>query len=133
MKYDFSSQFLRVDPPDTSFADAWESLCYALLDAELKDTSLIRLRPPDKGVDILHRSARRAYQCKTDERGAFGSIGSTESINSLKAALAEREALNWSSYSFATNASYTGFAFTSIKNVALELGLQDERIDFLGP
>src|SRR5262249_17975085 len=41
--------------------------------------------------------------------------------------------LNWDSYSFATNASYTGSAFTSIKNVALELGLQDEQIDFLGP
>ena len=133
MKYDFSAQFLRVDPPDTSFADAWESLCYALLDAELNDTSLIRLRPPDKGVDILHRSARRAYQCKSDERGAFGSIGSAESIGSLGAAFAEREALNWDSYSFATNANYTGSAFTSIKNEALELGLHDEQIDFLGP
>src|ERR1041384_3162323 len=133
MKFDFPAQFLRVDPPDTSFADAWESLCYALLDAELNDTSLIRLRPPDKGVDIIHRRARRAYQCKSDERGAFGSIGATESINSLKAAFAEREALNWISFSFATNAGYTGSAFKSIKSAALELGLTDEQIDFLGP
>lgn len=133
MKYDFSAQFLRVDPPDTSFSQAWESLCYALLDAELNDTSLIRLRPPDKGVDILHRSARRAYQCKSDERGAFGSLGSTESIKSLKAALAERESLNWNSYSFATNASYTGSAFTAIKGAALAMDLVDEQIEFLGP
>ena len=56
MKHDFSAQFMRVLPPDTSFADAWESLCYVLPDAEHGDQSLIRLRPPDKGVD------RRPYQ-----------------------------------------------------------------------
>jgi hypothetical protein len=133
MKYDFSAQFLRVDPPDTSFPESWESLCYTLLDAELQDTSLIRLRPPDKGVDILHRRAQRAYQCKSDERGAFGSIGSTESVKSLKAAFAERGSLNWDAYAFATNASYTGSAFTAIKDEALVMGLADDQIEFLGP
>jgi hypothetical protein len=133
VRYDFSAQFLRVDPPDTSFADAWESLCFALLDAEFNDTSLIRLRPPDKGVDILHRSAQHAYQCKSTERGAFGSMDARESIRSLQAAFPERNTLNWSRYSFATNASYTATAFTSIKNEAETLGLLDQQIGFLGP
>ena len=133
MKFDFSAQFLRVNPPDTSFGDAWESLCFVLLDAELNDTSLIRLRPPDKGVDILHRKAQKAFQCKSHEQGAFGSLSATESVNSLSTAFAERELLTWNSYAFATNASYTGNAYTTIKSAAAKLGLKDEQLDFLGP
>lgn len=87
MKFDFSAQFLRINPPDTSFGDSWESLCFTLLDAELDDPSLIRLRPPDKGVDILHRNAHRAFQCKSSEQGAFGSISSNESVKSLNRGL----------------------------------------------
>lgn len=133
MKFDFSTQFLRVNPPDTSFGDAWESLCFALLDAELDDTSLIRLRPPDKGVDILHRNAQKAFQCKSNEQGAFGSMSATESVKSLNTAFVERKSLAWNLYAFATNASYTGNAFTAIIKAAGELGLQDEQIEFLGP
>lgn len=133
MKFDFSAQFLRVNPPDTSFGDAWESLCFVLLDAELNDVSLIRLRPPDKGVDILHRRAQKAFQCKSNEQGAFGSLSATESVKSLNTAFTERESLAWNSYAFATNANYTGNAYTAIKKVAAELGLQDDQLDFLGP
>ncbi len=133
MKYDFSAQFLLIRPPDTSFGQAWESLCYALLDAELNDPTLMRLKPPDKGVDILHRSVYRAYQCKSDERGAFGSLGAAASVKSLESAYKERESLNWSMYCFASNASYTGSAFTTIVNRAKELGLRDDQIEFSGP
>ena len=133
MKYDFSAQFMRVLPPDTSFADAWESLCYVLLDAEYGDSSLIRLRPPDKGVDILHRKSRSAYQCKSDERGAFGSIGAAESIGSLKTAVAARKALGWDSYSFASNANFTGTAFAAITQESERLGFQEQQLEFLGP
>ena len=132
MKFDFSAQFMRVNPPDTSFGDAWESLCFTLLDAELNDSSLIRLRPPDNGVDILHRNGQKAFQCKSTEQGSFGSLSATESTKSLTSAFAERESLGWNYYAFATNASYTGNAFASIKNAAADLGLQDEKLDFLG-
>ncbi|MDO8826100.1 hypothetical protein [Methylophaga sp.] len=133
MKFDFSAQFLRINPPDTSFGDAWESLCFTLLDAELNDSSLIRLRPPDKGVDILHRNAQRAFQCKSNEQGAFGSLNSTESIKSLNSAFSEKEKLSWEAFAFATNANYTGTAFTSIIGTAKELGLNEKQIEFLGP
>lgn len=133
MKYDFSAQFLRVNPPDTSFGDSWESLCFALLDAEFDDPSLIRLRPPDKGVDILHRNAQKAYQCKSNEQGAFGSLSSTESIKSLNTAFSQKEILSWDTYVFATNANYTGSAFTSILEAAKELGLDEKKIEILGP
>ncbi|QDV59111.1 hypothetical protein [Rosistilla oblonga] len=133
MKFDFSAQFLRVNPPETNFGDAWESLCYTLLDAELNDPSLIRLRPPDKGVDILHRSARRAFQCKSNEQGAFGTMSSTESVKSLKRGVGEREALGWNSYVLATNANYTGSAYTTIRETATELGLDDDQLDLFGP
>lgn len=133
MKYDFSAQFMRVIPPDTSFADAWESLCYALLDAEYADRSLIRLRPPDRGVDILHRKSRSAYQCKSDERGAFGSIGAAESLESLKTAVTARKALGWDSYSFASNANFTGAAFAAIREEAARLTIGDQQLEFLGP
>ncbi len=133
MKFDFSAQFMRVNPPDTSFGDAWESLCYALLDAELSDSSLIRLRAPDNGVDILHRNGQKAFQCKSTEQGAFGSLSAADSTKSLTTAFSERESLGWNSYAFATNASYTGNAYTSIKKVAAELGIQNSQLDFLGP
>ena len=133
MKFDLSAQFLRIKPPDTSFSDAWESLCFVLLDAELEDSSLIRLLPPDKGVDILHRNKKKAFQCKSNEQGAFGSINANESIKSLKTAYSERDSLSWNWYSFATNANYTGNAFIAIKKAANDLGLIDEQIEFLGP
>lgn len=133
MKFDFSAHFLRINPPDTSFADAWESLCYSLLQAELSDTSLIRFRPPDKGIDILHRKGNRAYQCKSDERGALGSIAATESIKSLKSASAEKAVFDWEFFAFATNANYTGSAFASITTEGTQLGLQRNKIEFLGP
>ena len=114
MKFDFSAQFLRVNPPDTSFGDSWESLCFALLDAEFDDPSLIRLRPPDKGVDILHRNEQKAFQCKSNEQGAFGSMSANESIKSLNTAFSQKKLLSWETYAFAANANYTGSAFTSI-------------------
>src|SRR5262249_22570517 len=109
------------------------SLCYVLLDAEYNDRSLIRFRPPDKGVDILHRKCHCAYQCKSDERGAFGSISATESIGSLKTAFAARKALGWDSYSFASNANYTGAAFAAIREAAALLSLEEQQLNFLGP
>lgn len=61
MKHDFSAQYLRITPPDLNFGEAWESLCFDLLRVELDDPSLIRLCPPDKGVDVLSRSRAEAY------------------------------------------------------------------------
>jgi hypothetical protein len=52
MRYDFSAQFIRISPPDTSFGDAWESLCYALTSADTEDRTLVRLAPPT-GVSIF--------------------------------------------------------------------------------
>jgi hypothetical protein len=34
MRYDFSSAFLIIKPPATSFGEAWEHLCTDLLAAE---------------------------------------------------------------------------------------------------
>ncbi|WP_200254640.1 hypothetical protein [Thiococcus pfennigii] len=133
MKFDFSAQFLRISPPDTSFGDSWESLCFSLLDAELDDPSLIRLRSPDKGVDILHRNEQRAYQCKSTEQGAFGSLSANESIKSLRTAFSAKQKLPWETYAFAINANYTGSAFTSILEAARELGLKEKQIEVLGP
>lgn len=133
MKFDFSAQFLCVNPPDTSFGDSWESLCFALLDAEFDDSSLIRLRPPDKGIDILHRSAQKAYQCKSNEQGAFGSLSASESIKSLNTAFSEKKRLPWNTYAFATNANYTGGAIVAILQAAKEIGLDEKQIEILGP
>jgi len=112
MKYDFSAQFLRILPPDTNFGEAWESLCFDLLCAKLSDYGLMRLAPPDRGVDILSRRLQQAYQCKSDERGAFGSLSADGSIDSLNTACKHRKHLGWDSYSFCTNANYTGAALT---------------------
>ena len=80
MKFDFSAQFLKIVHPDTSFGKAWESLCFELLNIEFQDISLIKLEPPDCGVDIIYRKNKTAYQCKSDERGAFGALSSDSSV-----------------------------------------------------
>ena len=123
-----------MSPPDTSFGDAWESLCYELLAAEHGGQGLLRLRAPDGGIDILRRPTKAAFQCKSDERGALGSPSALESIKSLlKAALDSQPVLEWASYTYATNANYTGGAVKSIISEAASLGLDGGKIEFLGP
>ncbi len=133
MRYSFSAEFLKVTPPDTKFGDAWESLCYVLLAAEHGGRGLMRLRAPDGGIDILRRPTKTAFQCKSDERGALGSVSADESIKSLRSAIGSRAILEWDLYTYATNAPYTGSAVKSILAEVSSLGLSNEKIDFLGP
>ena len=131
MKYDFSAQFLRVQPPQTCFGDAWEDLCFDLTSAHTEDTSLMKLNPPDCGIDFLSRTRKQAFQCKSDERGAFGSMSAGPSIDSLKSAVSAN--LTWDTYHLATNADYTGTALSAIEKAAEELGLNRDHLVFLGP
>lgn len=134
MKFDFSSQFLRILPPDTNFGEAWESLCFGLLSAERSTSDLLRFGPPDRGVDILHRSSGEAFQCKAAEAGASGSIPAQASVESLLTAISHIQGIGWRKYSFATNAHYTGAAYESIRNSAHEAGLDEKKaLGFLGP
>ena len=121
MRHDFSAHFLRILPPDTNFGDAWESLCETLLCGEYGATSIIRLRPPDCGVDILHRVEGTAFQCKSSERGAFGTINAIESVKSLDTACKHRSDIEWLEYCFATNANYTGAGYKKIMAHAKKL------------
>jgi len=133
MKHDFSVHFLRVLPPDTNFGEAWESLCFALLQAETRDSGLTRLAPPDRGIDILHLSSHRATQCKSHEQGAGGSLPAEESVKSLRTAWAHRGQLGWTTYCLATNAHYTGNGFEKIVEAATALGLRREYLEHRGP
>ena len=133
MEYSFSAEFLKVTPPDTTFGNAWESLCFALLAAEHGIRGLHRLHAPDGGIDILRRATETAFQCKSDERGSFGSLSATESVESLKAAVHGRPEIAWRYYTFATNANYTGPAVKSILKEAASLELGDDDIEFFGP
>ncbi len=45
MKYVFTSQFLKINPPETSFADAWEAFCSDLLRFDLKNEECKKLVP----------------------------------------------------------------------------------------
>ena len=133
MKYDFSAQFLRILPPDTSFGDAWESFCFELLCAEQGSAEgLTRLMPPDRGVDILHRGGR-AYQCKSLEEGAFGTLAPESSIESLTQAFKHRGGLGWREYCLATNAYYSGAGLAKILQRAEECGLGRDGVRHLGP
>lgn len=133
MQYNFSAEFLKILGPDTSFGDAWESLCYDLLLAETGDLSLQRLLPPDRGIDIWHRATESAYQCKSHECGAFGSLSANDSIDSLRAAVSTRTTLNWTDYLYATNANYTGSAFEKILTEGNALGVESSHIQVRGP
>ncbi len=133
MRHDFSASFLQILPPDTNFGEAWESLCLALLRCERGAGVMTRLNPPDLGVDLLAIGSREAYQCKSDERGAFGTLDHHSSLNSLSTAMSHQLALGWSSYRFATNANYSGAAFAKLRAEAATLGLDESQLGFLGP
>lgn len=133
MRHDFSAHFLRVEPPDTSFSEAWESLCFSLLRCERGSGDIMRLKPPDKGIDIWDRTQEYAYQCKSCDQGALGSIGGDESTKSLETANAHRDTFSWKKYFLATNADYTGSAFEKLLEKAVEVGLEKNNIAHLGP
>lgn len=133
MKYIFGAQFLKVVPPDTSFGDAWESLCLDLLRADDPSGDFMHLGPPDRGVDILHRDENRAYQCKADERGALGTITAAASLSSLRTAVGNMDELGWGEYLFATNANYSGNGTAEVLKLGSELGLSKKSIKFRGP
>ena len=131
MKYSFASHFLKVVSPATSFDEAWECLCLELLQLELPDTSLQRLMPPDRGIDLL-TGTKVAYQCKSTAQRENGSISHGESIKSLETTLRHRDILNWSKYIFATNAFYTGSARGKIVEAAKAASIESD-LDFPGP
>ncbi|WP_437960383.1 hypothetical protein WME76_48360 (plasmid) [Sorangium sp. So ce119] len=133
MKYIFNTQFLKVQPPATSFGDAWELLCLDLLRASDPDGDYLHLMPPDRGIDILHKSAAEAYQCKSDERGALGTIPAAPTVESLRTAVEHWNTFEWLQYRLATNAEYTGRGVEEILKVAEELGVGKRSILFLGP
>ena len=94
MKYRFSAEFLKILPPDNSFGDAWESLCFDLLSEEHGIKCLQRLKAPDGGIDILNRKKEiTAIQCKSHKYEAIGTISPNESIKSLKSAIISRKGL----------------------------------------
>lgn len=133
MKYNFSSDFMKILPPDSNFGEAWESLCHHLLCVEHGHNGFIRLNPPDRGIDIFHQPESRAYQCKSNESGAVATIEATESIKSLKTASSCRDIFEWNQYCFATNANYSGVGFEKILSTATELGINKKLIEHLGP
>jgi hypothetical protein len=54
-------------------------------------------------------------------------------VESLKTAAKSRKKITWDTYSFATNARYTGAAHEAIAEEARALKLADTEIEFLGP
>lgn len=114
MKHTFSTEFLKIAPPATNFGEAWECLCLKLLQAENSDHSIQRLAPPDRGVDILQGKTGDAYQCKSNERGIFGTIDAEECIASLKRAIEAKADIGWQEYSIAVNAPLTGIGLSKI-------------------
>lgn len=133
MKYIFTSQFLKIRPPETSFGDAWEAFCEDLLSLEFGSDECLRLKAPDRGVDILMRATKKAVQCKSDERGAFGTISPSPSLESLSTAYTHRKGLEWDDYCFATNANYSGNGVEQILIKADELKISRKSIIFHGP
>lgn len=115
MRYNFSANFLKIIQPDTNFGQAWETICDTLLRAEYKDNSQIRIKAPDKGIDIYRQSDKIAYQCKSSELAIHGNIDAIECINSIKSALAVRQEISWYKYFIATNANFTGTAFQRLQ------------------
>lgn len=116
MKHTFSTEFLKIAPPATNFGEAWECLCLKLLQTETFDHTIYRLAPPDRGVDILRANTGAAYQCKSNERGIFGTIDAEECIASLNRAIGAQADIGWQEYSIALNAPLTGNGLSKINS-----------------
>ena len=99
MRYDFSSAFLIIKPPATSFGEAWEHLCTDLLAAEHGTEAMIEPTSPDHGVDIYNQKTHHGYQCKSSEQGTAGTIPPMQSIGSLQTAVKHRQLFPWMVYS----------------------------------
>lgn len=133
MRFNFSAEFLRVLPPDTTFGEAWESLCHKLLATESPSVVFQRIRAPDKGIDIYARRERHAYQCKANERGAGATGDATAAAASLRAAILGRTNLHWVLYRIASNADFTAPGIGRIHETLAEHGLPPAVVEFLGP
>jgi hypothetical protein len=133
MRHSFSSEFLKISQPATNFGEAWENLCLCLLRADTSDGSIMRLGPPDRGIDIYRQRTRAAYQCKSSERGIFGTIDAQECITSLGRAIQVRDTVKWDDYAIALNAQITGTGLLKIKEYAASQGLSDDAVVILPP
>jgi len=133
MRYNFSAEFLKVEPPDTTFGDAWESLCHTLLAKEFPRVNFQRLRAPDGGIDIYVKPKKHAYQCKASERGAAGTGDARSALESLQAAVASRAKLAWQKYSIASNADFTAAGVTQVEAALEAYRLGKGALEFLGP
>jgi hypothetical protein len=133
MRHSFSSEYLKILPPATNFGEAWENLCLYLLRADTSDNSIMRLGPPDRGIDIYRQRTRHAYQCKSSERGIFGTVDAQECITSLGRAIQARSTLKWADYGIALNAQLTGAGLSKIKEFATFHGLPDDAVVILPP
>lgn len=133
MRFNFASQFIKLLPPDTNFGEAWETLCFILLCEENGYDEFVRLGAPDRGVDILHRTQSKAYQCKATENGCGSTISHSESMKSLETAVNHKNLFDWKHYCFATNANFSGVGFGNILTCADQLGIDRQYISQLGP
>ena len=114
MKFNFSSDFVKVISPDTSFADAWETICYTLLKEEYHEKDILKLKAPENGIDIWRPQNKYAYQCKSSEIGFRGSMNITKITDSLESALSVRDTYEWCKYMICINASITGSGYQKL-------------------
>lgn len=131
MKYNFSANFLKILSPDTNFGQAWETLCYRLLQTEYSNENLIRLKPPDKGIDIYSQTNKEAYQCKSSEVGVYGNINPADCINSIETACKVKQNIEWGKYYIASNSNFTGNGFKKLQEFIRTNSL--DNIEQLGP
>ncbi len=133
MRFNFSAEFLKVEPPDTTFGDAWESLCYDLLANEFPGVSFQRVRAPDGGIDTYAKRRKHAYQCKASERGAAATADTGSTLGSLQAAIMNRTKLPWSKYTVASNADFTAAGIAQVEAALTKHRINRSVIEFLGP
>lgn len=131
MKYNFSTDFVKVIAPDTSFADAWETICYTLLLCEYGEQDIIKLKAPENGIDIWRPSNLSAYQCKSNEHGYKGTIDMTKVIQSLSSALSVKELYKWHKYIVCTNASITGSGYEKLLEYNKLKGMSESDVKIL--
>lgn len=107
VEYHLYPPFLTV-PEESDFAGTWEAFCCKILQLTERTDSLIRLGPPENGVDLYDEPRRIAYQCKSVESGERGKFNVSHAMNSLRTAMENRRNRPWNKYVICTNVDVTG-------------------------
>ena len=127
IKYNLHPPYFKV-PEESTFPDAWEVFCCIMLNTHNKTDNIHRRKPPEKGIDLLWREKKIAYQCKSvfDENGKFNITNAKKSLKDAIQAKQEDASLDWHTYEICTNIELTGSQESKLTSIETNIEIREK-------